>query len=88
VVTPPLSLHDVTYAGGTVSLPARPAVGGEDLLATHLRDAERILAAAPAPDLTSHPGNVSADFEHLRWFDLPEGTLGQGVQGDQGLPGD
>ena len=29
------------------------------------------------PDLAAHPGNVSADFEHLRWFDLPESALDQ-----------
>lgn len=75
LVTPPLSLHDISYADGVPSMPARPAVGGEELLAAHLRDAARMLAAAPEPDLSSHPGNVSADFEHLRWFDLPEGAL-------------
>ena len=71
VVTPPLSLLDVSYAGGRVSMPTDDATGGEELLAEHLRDGAAILAAAPGPDLASHPGNVSADFEHLRWFDLP-----------------
>jgi selenocysteine lyase/cysteine desulfurase len=75
VVAPPLSLHDVSYAGGSVSMPTNEATGGEDLLAEHLRDGAAILAAAPEPDLSSHPGNVSADFEHLRWFDLPDGAL-------------
>lgn len=75
VVTPPLSLHDISYDGGTPSMPAHPATGGEELLAAHLREAAQILAAATEPDLSSHPGNVSADFEHLRWFDLPEGSL-------------
>ncbi|WP_395695438.1 aminotransferase class V-fold PLP-dependent enzyme [Nocardioides sp.] len=71
LVTPPLSLRDVSYAGGRVSMPANDATGGEELLAEHLRDGAAILAAADGPDLASHPGNVSADFEHLRWFDLP-----------------
>ncbi|MGB0101216.1 MAG: aminotransferase, partial [Nocardioides sp.] len=77
VVAPPLSLHDISYAGGRVSMPrhAADATGGEELLAEHLRESAAILAAAPEPDLDSHPGNVSADFEHLRWFDLPSGSL-------------
>ena len=76
VVTPPLSLRDVSYAGGRVSMPANDATGGEELLAEHLRDGAAILAAAEGPDLDSHPADVSADFEHLRWFDLPEQCLG------------
>jgi len=31
-------------------------------------------AAAGEPDLTP-PTSTSADFEHLRWFDLPAGAL-------------
>jgi hypothetical protein len=27
------------------------------------------------PDLSTHPAHVSADFEHLRWFDLPASAL-------------
>ena len=41
----------------------------------HLRDGAAILAAAAPPDLASHPADVSADFEHLRWFDLPESAI-------------
>ena len=67
----PLSLRDISYEGGIPSMPAIQAAGGEDLLADHLREAAAILAAASPPDLDSHPGHVSADFEYLRWFDLP-----------------
>jgi selenocysteine lyase/cysteine desulfurase len=76
VVMPPLSLRDVSYAGGVPHFPACDATGGEELLARHLREGAEILAAAQGPDLSGHPGNVSADFEHLRWFDLPESALG------------
>jgi hypothetical protein len=48
--------------------------GGEDLLAEHLREGAALLAAAGEPDLTP-PTSTSADFEHLRWFDLPAGAL-------------
>lgn len=75
VVTPPLSLHDVSYADGRVSMPRNDATGGEELLAEHLRDGAAILASAVGPDLDAHPANVSDDFEHLRWFDLPPSAL-------------
>ncbi|MDF1602525.1 aminotransferase class V-fold PLP-dependent enzyme [Nocardioides sp. YIM 152315] len=78
VVTPPLSLRDVSYAGGRVSMPSNTATGGEELLVEHLRDGAAILAGAVGPDLDGHPGNVSADFEHLRWFDLPASALERG----------
>lgn len=78
LVDPPLSLHDIRYAGGRVSMPANDATGGEELLAEHLREGAAILAAAEGPDLSSHPANVSADFEHLRWFDLPAPCLSAG----------
>ncbi|MDI6908399.1 aminotransferase class V-fold PLP-dependent enzyme [Nocardioides sp.] len=75
LVRPPLSLRDVSYAGGRVSMPSNDATGGEELLAEHLREGVAILASAIGPDLTTHPGNLSADFEHLRWFDLPGASL-------------
>jgi hypothetical protein len=75
IVTPPLSLREVSYAGGRASMPTNDATGGEDLLVDHLREGAAILAAASGPDLDEHPGAVSADFEHLRWFDLPPRCL-------------
>ena len=75
LVDPPLSLRDVSYASGRATMPRHDATGGEELLAEHLRDGARLLADAGGPDLSSHPGNVSADFEHLRWFDLPVSAL-------------
>lgn len=75
LVEPPISLRAISYEGGVVSMPSERMTGGEDLLAQHLEDAAAILAAATGPDLDEHPGQVSADFEHLRWFDLPPGCL-------------
>jgi selenocysteine lyase/cysteine desulfurase len=75
VVTPPLSLHDISYAGGRAWMPSNDATGGEELLAAHLRDGIALLEATEGPDLSGHPANVSADFEHLRWFDLPASAL-------------
>jgi selenocysteine lyase/cysteine desulfurase len=73
VVEPPVRLADVEFRqDGTVVVPAPGPRGGEELLAEHLREGAALLAAATPPDLSTGPGgSVSADFEHLRWFDLP-----------------
>jgi selenocysteine lyase/cysteine desulfurase len=75
LVEPPISLRAISYAGGRPRMPAVRLTGGEDLLAEHLRDAAAILRAAEGPDLATHPGHVSEDFEHLRWFDLSPACL-------------
>ena len=75
VVTPPLSLRDVEYAGGEVRMPRHRERADESVLASHLGEAAAVLAAATPPDLSVHPGSVSEDFEHLRWFDLPKVCL-------------
>ena len=52
--------------------------GGEEMLAEHLLEARSVLEGAQVttmPDLAEHPGQVSPDFEHLRWFDLPRACL-------------
>ncbi len=78
VVEPPIRLGDIRYADdGTVVMPRADAVGGEELLAEHLGDGKRILAAATPPDLTASRAQLSDDFEHLRWFDLPASALAE-----------
>ena len=75
LVEPPISLRSISYDGGRARMPSERHTGGEDLLAEQLREGAEILAAAPRPDLSAHPGKVSPDFEHLRWFDLPPSCL-------------
>ena len=78
VIEPPIRLGDITFGDdGSISMPHSDARGGEELLAEHLRDGAAILAAATPPDLGSHAAGLSADFEHLRWFDLPTGALAE-----------
>ena len=74
-VEPPISLRAITYDDGRPVMPSERLTGGEELLADHLREGTRILAGSAGPDLSAHPGKVSADFEHLRWFDLPPRCL-------------
>ncbi|GGL38385.1 aminotransferase class V-fold PLP-dependent enzyme [Phycicoccus endophyticus] len=79
VVEPPLRLDAVRYGDdGTVTMPRSDATGGEEMLAGHLAQAARILAAARPPALDEHDRQVSADFEQLRWFDLPVGGVTPG----------
>ncbi|MDQ6716460.1 MAG: aminotransferase class V-fold PLP-dependent enzyme, partial [Actinomycetota bacterium] len=79
VVEPPVRLGDIRYGDdGSVTVPVADARGGEEMLAEHLREAAEVLAAATPPDLGEHDAHVSADFEHLRWFDLPSGGVLRG----------
>jgi selenocysteine lyase/cysteine desulfurase len=79
LVEPPLSLRQVHYGDdGSITMPRADDTGGEELLAEHLREAADILSAAQGPDLSVHPAHVSADFEHLRWFDLPVDAIRPG----------
>ena len=74
VVEPPLRLGAITYDEQGMHAPTSRRAGDDSLLEQHLADGARILAETCEPDLTpptSAEGLVSADFEHLRWFDLP-----------------
>ena len=76
VVEPPVRLADIRFgADGVMSMPTPGPRGDESLLAQHLADARAVLDAADPPDLTSAAELLSADLEHLRWFDLPVGSL-------------
>lgn len=76
VVEPPIRLGALSYAvDGRLQVPPPTPRGGEDLLADHLVQAREILRAAPEPDLRGGHEQLGADFEHLRWFDLPTSAL-------------
>ena len=71
---PPLSLRDLTYAGGEPRYTAHRHREPESRLAAYLDEGRALLArgAAPAPEPTIAAGAVGDDFEALRWFLLPE----------------
>ena len=73
---PPLRLSQVTYdAQGLMQYPRHHDRAPESELRRYLDEATAVLdAATPA---TGEPGVdlVSADFEQLRWFDLPPACL-------------
>ena len=70
---PPLSLHDVSYAGGTMTYPRHPHAGAEVDFDALLAEGRRLLARAgrERPEPLPRP-DVTADFEHLRWFPFPD----------------
>jgi selenocysteine lyase/cysteine desulfurase len=65
---PPLSLHDISYSDASVPRSAHRHREPESALPRYLEEARRILTA---PRRTPEPVELSADFEHLRWFWLP-----------------
>lgn len=87
VVDPPASLLDIRYGDdGTMTYPHHDTAAPVAVLAEHLAEARRILAAAPAGgpagDSTASEqeragavAGIDSDFEKLRWFELPPGSL-------------
>jgi selenocysteine lyase/cysteine desulfurase len=70
VAEPPVSLHDVSFGGDGASYPRHGETARESALAGYLDEARAILLEGPHDDVRPLP-DVSADFEHLRWFLLP-----------------
>jgi selenocysteine lyase/cysteine desulfurase len=73
-VEPPLRLTDVGYdSDGVLRYPAHSETAPESALADYLAQARAIFAsrAEPAADVPLSEHGLSADFEGLRWFDLP-----------------
>jgi selenocysteine lyase/cysteine desulfurase len=82
VVEPPLRLAQLRFdADGVLRWPSRHERAAESALADHLAQASELfarLAARPEPpaDQGLRPrAHVSAGFEELRWFELPEVCL-------------
>ncbi len=73
-LTPPtMSLEDVSYDAGTMAYPSRRRSAPEADFAAYLDRAKYVLddASADLPEPVGTP-DVSLDFEHLRWFPLPD----------------
>ena len=73
---PPLRLGQVTYdEQGRMRYPSHHDRAPESDLQRYLEEAKAVLAAATPASGKPIDGLVSADFEHLRWFDLPPACL-------------
>ncbi len=71
---PPLSLGDIDYRSGTMEYRHRPRLHSDDDLVGYLDEARRLVAEMDDADLPEPLGRplVTEDFEHLRWFPLPD----------------
>ena len=73
---PPLRLRQVEYdAQGRMVYPRHQDRAPESELQRYLEEAKGVLDAATSAPSDSIADLVSADFEHLRWFDLPSACL-------------
>jgi selenocysteine lyase/cysteine desulfurase len=80
-VEPPLRLSQLSYDPVTGEL-RHPHLAGdrasEDVLAGYLDAArQRFELAPPWTETAPHPRGLSAEFEHLRWFELPDASLAE-----------
>jgi selenocysteine lyase/cysteine desulfurase len=78
-VEPPLRLADVTYdpRTGEMRHPAVHVTAPESALEDYLAEARQLLDGHDecAPDSDDPSVRVSDDFEHLRWFELPDACV-------------
>jgi selenocysteine lyase/cysteine desulfurase/CRP-like cAMP-binding protein len=74
---PPLTLHDVSFASGTLEFQGPRATEPETALRRYLEDARRIVrdVEATPPRGPLRDPQVSAAFEEVRWFPLPGEAL-------------
>lgn len=71
---PPLSLFDIDYSDGDMQFRRRPHFHSDDDLAGYIDEARQIVADMATTALPEPLGAplVTEDFEHLRWFPLPD----------------
>lgn len=71
---PPISLYDVSYAGGAMEFRAQRSSAPESALADQLEWARRLVASIPVA-LSREPAIEDAvlpeSYERMRWFPLP-----------------
>ena len=70
-VEPPLRLSQLHYVDGVLTYPRLHDRAPETELARYLQEAHDLMESLPEPDDEADASAVSADFEHLRWFELP-----------------
>lgn len=68
---PRLSLSEISYENGVLTYPRRRFTEPEERLEDYLKMARAILESAQNDPPSPRP-KLSADFEHLRWFPLPD----------------
>ncbi len=76
---PPMGLDSITYQSGQMEYRSRRACEPEFALEGYLEEARRIFAHAAEADRSEadRTAATSAEFEHLRWFPIPEEIAGE-----------
>ena len=82
LAAPPLSLHDISYAGPKMTFRRRPKTLPKGGLAQYLDQARQLIdqLATDKPAPLGLPTTTN-DFEHLRWFHYPDEVLGTPTRG-------
>ncbi len=75
VAEPPLRLADISFGADGMTRPAGHQTAPQSALADYLAQARQIYAAAAEIDAT--PAQLRPEFDHLRWFMLPNICLAQ-----------
>jgi hypothetical protein len=74
-VEPPMRLSQVGYdADGKLRYPRHDHTAPESAFQDYLAEARELLSTCQENAAESE-GHVNADFDHLRWFDLPSRCL-------------
>jgi len=74
-VEPPLRLSQLHYVGGVLTYPRHDDRAPESDLVGYLAEALTLMRSLPEPGADVAAAHVSADFEHLRWFELADVCL-------------
>jgi hypothetical protein len=76
---PPLTLHDVSFASGTLEFEGPRATEPETALPRYLQEARRIIREVEAtpPRAPLRDPKVTPEFEQARWFPLPGEALSE-----------
>ena len=72
VAEPPMSLRSLSYEDGEPVATLHRAREPESVLQDYLKYAKHIFAEPEVRGPVAHDRELSDDFEHLRWFPLPE----------------
>ncbi|MFL6158920.1 MAG: aminotransferase class V-fold PLP-dependent enzyme, partial [Marmoricola sp.] len=76
LVEPPLRLSQISYdADGMMTYPKHGSTAPESALVDYLAEGAELLRSAVPADVGALHDQVSEDFEHLRWFELPARSL-------------
>jgi len=74
-IEPPLRLSQLHYVDGVLTYPSLDDRAPESDLAGYLDEGLALMRSLPDPGADVASARVSADFEHLRWFELPDVCL-------------